>query len=251
MEHEDLIEALSDPDPDVRRDASEQIALEMDDELASGVLDVVSGTSSEEIRAGAIIILGPLIEECGDEYDEHFAAEEDDLFGPPVSAETFRTLVKRIRAIYDDESQPKLLRRRAFEVLVRDPHPWQTDEIRKQLASPDEEWRLTALFAMGWVAGFDDELLDAVRNGTGVHLAEAVRAAGQMEVMEAAPILRDLVVSDETERDLRLEAILALPHVDPDSYEMLQKLTRSKDEDVAAIAREALDNLMAHGDPDD
>lgn len=239
----ELLARLTDPDPEVRRDAYEELSLEMDDATAAAILDLVTTGPSEEVRADAVIALGPIIEECGMDYDDALGLEPDDEFGPPVSRETFAAIVERIRAIYDDEAQPKLLRRRAFEVLVRDLEPWQREAIRKHYRSSDLEWRLTAVFAMGMMTGFEKELVEVVISSEGVLLSEAVRSAGQIGATRAAPRIRELATSEETERDLRCEAILALPHVDPDAFEILDELTAAHDPVIAEAAEEALEEL--------
>jgi len=246
-----IIKALTDPDPEVRESAHEELAVEMNDDLAEAIVDIATGQWSDDIRAEAIIALGPLIEECGDDYDHALGFEWAPEYGPPVSRETFGTVVEQIRAIYDDESAPKLLRRRAFEVLVRDPQPWQRDEIRKHYASNDEEWRLTAIFGMGSMTGFEEDLLVALENSQGLQLFEAVRAVGQMAIKRAASTIRHLASSTNTDRDLRFAAILALPNVDNDAYEFLEKLSRSKDRELAEVAREALDEVLINASVDD
>ncbi|HEY0593333.1 MAG TPA: HEAT repeat domain-containing protein, partial [Thermoanaerobaculia bacterium] len=143
-----------------------------------------------------------------------------------------------------DERQPKLVRRRAFEVLVRDPQPWQQEAIRRDFASGDRDWKMTAIFSMGYVRGFDRELVEQLRTASGDLLYEAVRAAGRAEVQEAAPIIEGLAISEEADRDVRLEAIAALPAVDPDCFDLLDELAESQDDEVRAAAEGALEELQ-------
>lgn len=241
----DIPTGLTDPDSDTRAEAYEDLSLEMNDELAAAILGLAAGDQPDEIRADAIVALGPVIEECGIEYDEGFELEPVPEFGPPVSRETFRAITEELRAMYGDESQPKLIRRRAFEVLVRDAQPWQRDEIRRWLDTSDEDWRLTAVFAMGQMTGLEKELLAVLDTAQGLMLEEAVRAAGRISLTRAARLIRDLAASKTTERDLRFEAILALPHVDPDSFDLLAELSRSRDRELAAVAEAALEEFKA------
>jgi HEAT repeat protein len=250
MKDDPTIKLLSDPDPEVRRKAFDELAYEISDEHVRDILTLVESDASDEIRGDAVIALGPVVEECGDEY---FDGAESDLdlslgvdLGPPLSREGYSELVKRVRAVYEDPSQPKLVRRRAFETLVRDPAEWHREEIRKHFKSSDPEWKLTAVFAMGNVPGFDSELEQVVGEAEGELLAEAIRSAGEMEV-EVGERVRELAASPATDRDVRLEAIRALPHVDPNSHELLDTLSSSEDEEVAAVAEEALDELALYG----
>ncbi|HEX7706047.1 MAG TPA: hypothetical protein VF701_06260 [Thermoanaerobaculia bacterium] len=250
MKDDSIINRLADPDPEVRRSAFDELAYEISDEHVQAILTLVESDAGEEIRGDAVIALGPVVEECGDEY---FDGAESDLgpdfgvdLGPPLSRDGYSELVKRVRAIYENSSQPKLVRRRAFETLVRDPAEWHREEIRKHFDGSDPDWKLTAVFAMGNVPGYDEELAHVVREAEGELLAEAIRSAGEMEV-EVGDRVRELAASPATDRDVRLEAIRALPHVDPDSYDLLEKLSDSDDEEIAAVAEEAMDELGLYG----
>jgi HEAT repeat protein len=247
MDTKRLLAELTDPDEETRAAILDEIALEMDDETAQALLDIAASDADEEARAHAMVALGPVIEECGYEYMEG-AIDFGPETGPPVSRETFGSIVARIRGLYSDEKQPTLIRRRAFEVLIRDPQPWQREAIQKHFASADDDWRLTALFAMGHIAGFEREIATAVETAEEPLLFEAVRAAGKMEVSAAAPRIRALATSGDADLDTRIAAIYALPHVDPDSYELLESLERSRNRDIAEAAADAVQELLMFTD---
>jgi len=247
MDTKQLLSELTDPDEETRAAAIEELALEMDDETAQALLDIAASDAAEETRARAIVALGPEIEECGTDYMED-AIDFGPETGPPVSRETFAAIVARIRGLYFDEKQPKLVRRRAFEVLIRDPQPWHREAIQKHFASADEEWRLTAVFAMGHITGFEREIAAAVETAEEPLLFEAVRAAGQMEVSAAAPRIRALAASHDADLDLRIAAIYALPHVDRDSFELLESLEQSRNRDIAEAAADAVQELRIFTD---
>jgi hypothetical protein len=247
-----LLLQLTDPDEDVRAEAREELTMLMDDDIARAFLDVASSDAAEDIRSDAIVGLGPIIEEAGMDFDDEdsgFAFDPD--LGPGISRETFDSIIREIRALYTDEQQPKLIRRRAFEVLVRDPQPWQSFEIRRHFAGDDPLWKLTAVFGMGYVAGFDKEIAATVESADDQLLYEAIRAASSMEVSSAAKRIRDLATSGDTEHDLRLVSIEALPNVDPDCEDILDTLAASRDREIAETAQAALDELMLNHLPDD
>ena len=250
MDHA-LLDALTAPDETVRAEAREELGLLMDDDIARAYLEVIARNPVEEIVADTIVGLGPIIEEAGIDFDEDSELEEADELGPEISRETFETIIREIRAVYADQKRPKLVRRRAFEVLVRDPKPWQADEIRRLFATDDREWKLTAIFGMGTVPGFDREIAALVDTAEGDVLFEAIRAAAQMEVTEVAMRVRDLAQSGK-DKEIQLAAIEALPHVDPKCQNLLEKLAGSKDRPVADAARAALDELAvwAEGEED-
>ncbi len=251
MQTNRLLAKLTDPDKETRVAALEQLALRMDDEIAQALLDIAGSDAAHEVRTDAIVALGPVIEECGTDYDDEIELDFGAELGPPVSREMFTSIVRQIRGLYDDEAQPTLIRRRAFEVLVRDPKPWQSGEIRKHFASADSDWRLTAVFAMGYVKGFEREIAETVHAADGALLLEAVIAAGNMSVSRAASHIRTLATSREEDLDLRLAAIEALPHVDPDCFEMLDDLTRSQNPEIVEAAEYALEEFGIFADSGD
>lgn len=241
MDKNRLIADLTNPDEETRHAAREQLHEMMDDEIARALLDIASSDAADEARADAIIGLGPAIEEASWDYTDE---EDDPEFAPPISRETFEAVVDEIRALYDDQSQSKLVRRRALEVLVRDPQDWQKDEIRRHLASSDPEWTRTAVFAMGHVPGFAKEIADFVNGSPDADLLyEAVRAAGRQEVRAVAPRLRQLATATDGDHDVRLAAIYSLPDVDDDCFEILDELSRSREPEVAEVAEAALEEL--------
>lgn len=240
-----LLLQLTDPDENVRAEAREELSMMMDDDIARAFLDVASSDAAEDIRSDAIVGLGPIIEEAGMDFaDDDMDFELDPDLGPGISRDTFESIITEIRALYEDETQPKFVRRRAFEVLVRDPQPWQSAEIRKHYAGDDPLWKLTAVFAMGYVAGFEKEIAATVASASEHLLYEAVRAASSMEVSSTAQRIRDLATSGSTDHDLRLVAIEALVNVDPDPEDVLLPLTRSRDPEIAETAQAALDELL-------
>lgn len=224
-----------------RQQTLEELALDMDDATAEKLLQIAESDQDENIRADVIVAFGPIIDECGTDYEEDFGFGPELL--PSLSKEAFESMVRRLRAIYGDPAQPTIVRRRSLEVLVRDPQPWQKDAIRRDFSSGERDWRLTAIFSMGYHHGFDKEILQLVESGEGDLRFEAVRAAGLRSLKEAGPTLRKLARSSSTERDLRIAAILSLPPVDPDCRELLESLRTSGDKEISAAADEALDEL--------
>jgi len=248
METNRLLANLTDPDEETRAAALEELAEAMNDEIAQALLDIAESDAAEDVRVDAILALGPVIEECGTDYHDDADFDWGPDLGPPVSRETFVSIVRRIRALYDDETQPTVIRRRALEVLVRDPQPWQSTAIRDRFASADSDWRLTAVFAMGYVAGFETTIAETVRTAEGLLLIQAVMSAGNMEVSAAASRIRELATSDDADLNLRLAAIEALPRVDPDCFEILDELTGAQNPEIAEAAEYAVEELLMFTD---
>src|SRR5438309_7988020 len=122
----------------------------MNDELAHALLSILRrGDQPAPLRAQAAISLGPSLEQA--EWDEFELPDE-----VPISEETFGEINDSLHELYMDTGIPKLVRRRILEASVRAPQDWHPDAIRAAYASDDPDWKLTAVFGMRYVRGFDD-----------------------------------------------------------------------------------------------
>lgn len=213
----------------------------INDELASVLLTLLRRDgASERVRSKAAIALGPLLELCDvDGFDDPEMV--------PVTERTFREIQKAMRALFQDASLSKEVRRRILEAAVRAPLDWHQEAVRTAYASDDEEWRLTAVFCMQYVRGFDEQVLASLDSpNLDIHV-EAVCAAGNWEVSAAWPHVLDLVTARDTDRRLLLAAIAAVGSIRPkEASEVLQHLADSEDEEIAEAALEA-SALASHG----
>ncbi len=216
----------------------------MNDQLADTLMAIIrSGEESDELRAQAVISLGPVLEQADiDEFDD-----PDDV---PISERTFRTIQNFLRKLYETDGIPKEVRRRILEAAVRAPEDWQREAIRQAYTSGDRDWVLTAVFAMRWMRGFDDQILQSLESKDAEILREAVEAAGNWELAAAWPRIAPLVGDAATPKPLLLAAIGATGAIRPEeAQEILGKWTASEDEDIAEAAEEAI--LMAEGRGDE
>jgi hypothetical protein len=228
---------------DDQADASERLlAAELagdstviNDDLADALLSIVrNGDESEELRGKAVISLGPALEYA--DIDEFEYPDE-----VPISEETFRGTQKSLRELYMDAGVPKDVRRRILEASVRAPQDWHQDAIRAAYSSGDESWRLTAVFCMRFIRGFDDQILEALHNENEDIQYEAVCAAGNWEVDGAWSHIAGLVTAEDTDKPLLLAAIEAVAGIRPqEAAEILVDLTDSDDEDIVEAAYEAM-----------
>jgi len=210
------------------------------DDLADALLAIVSsGDEPEKLRAKAAISLGPVLEQG---YIELVDNEEfDDPESVPISLDTFHNIQDLLHQLYLDASNSKKVRRRILEAAVRAPQDWHTSAIRAAYSSGDQDWVLTAVFAMRHVRGFDDQILEALESADPAIHYEAVNAAGGWELDAAWPHVVALVKSPSTPKLLRLAAIDAVANIRPqEAGEILADLTDSRDEEIAAAAEEAI-----------
>jgi len=216
----------------------------MNDQLADTLMGILgSGEEPDELRAKAAISLGPVLEQADiDEFDD---ADE-----APISERTFHTIQNLLRKLYEDDSIPRKVRRRILEAAVRAPEDWQREAIRQAYASGDRDWVLTAVFAMRWMRGFEDQILQALQSKDAEILREAVEAAGNWELAAAWPHIATLVRDSATPKPLLLAAIGATGAIRPnEAREILGKRAASDDVDIAEAAYEAI--LMAEGRGDE
>ncbi|MBW1767218.1 MAG: hypothetical protein JRJ65_09245 [Deltaproteobacteria bacterium] len=207
----------------------------INDELADALLSIVlSGEESEDLRARAVISLGPALETA---YIDGF----EDLEDVPISKETFHGIQESLRELYMDTDVPKEIRRRILEGSVRAPQDWHQEAIRDAYSSDDESWRLTAVFGMHYIRGFTTQILEALESeNENIHY-EAVCAAGNWEVDAAWSHIASLATTELTDKSLRLAAIEAVAIIRPqEAAEILNDLTQSNDEDIVDAAYEAM-----------
>jgi hypothetical protein len=207
----------------------------VNEELVEALLTLLcSWDESEGVRGQAAISLGPILEHADIEgFDD-----ADDV---PISERTFRRVQELLRELYDDAEIPSKVRRRILEASVRAPQDWHESAIRSAYASGDDLWKLTAVFCMRFVRGFDEQIAEELDNGNpGIRL-EAVLAAGKWGVELAWPYLAALIHSGKTPKPLLLAAIGAVPNIRPqEASELLADLTESDDEEIVDAVHEAL-----------
>jgi hypothetical protein len=151
-----------------------------------------------------------------------------------------------------DAGVPKEVRRRILEASVRAPQNWHPDAVRAAYGSDDEAWRLTGVFCMRFVRGFDEQILEALDSKNPDIHYEAVCAAGTWEVDAAWPHITALVTSGKTDKPLLLAAIEAVARIRPqEAAEILNDLTDSDDADVVEAVFEAMAEGLSDEDDED
>ena len=212
----------------------------INDALAESLLAVAGkNDETQELRAKAALALGPALE-----YADIY--EFDDPEDIVVSKEIFRKIQAVLRKIYHDAGVPKEVRRRTLEAAVRAPQDWHSAAVRAAFAGEDEDWRLTAVFCMRFIRGFDRQILEALESENPEIKYEAVLAAGNWGIKEAWPHIVDLLDPKNEDEPLLLAAIEAAAGFGlPEAGEPLGKLLDSENEDIIEAVHEALAMLGA------
>jgi hypothetical protein len=212
----------------------------VDDEIGSALLSVVrTNDETDDMRATAVLALGPALE-----HADTFGFEDpDDIV---LSEKLVHRIQQSLRELYLDPAVPKDVRRSVLEASIRAPQEWNRDAIRAAYASPDEAWRLTAVFGMRFVPGFEEQIVEAISSDSPDIRYQAVSAAGNWEIDEAWPRIEAILGADPVDKPLYLAAIEAAAAVRPQAaVPLLTELSTAKDEDIAEVAFEAL--AMAEG----
>lgn len=207
----------------------------IDDELAHALLTILAnGHEPENLRGQAAISLGPALEQA--DIDGF-----DDPGDVPITEQTFRVIQETLFKLYTDAGVPKEVRRSILEASVRAPQNWHENAVREAYSTKDEAWKLTAVFCMQFLPGFDAEILESLESGNPDIQYEAARAAGNWEVPAAWPHISKLLASKNTEKPMLLAAIEAVPGVRPhEAKEILAEFVDSEDEDIVDAAYEAM-----------
>jgi hypothetical protein len=211
----------------------------MNDELASELLKVVGDDAApDELRGTAAISFGAAFETA-------FIDEYDDSEAVPISEDMFHKLQKALRELYADAGVPKLVRRRILEASVRAPEDWHTDAVRAAYVRGDEDWKLTAVFCMRFIRGFEEQIEEALTSDHADTYYQAICAAGCWEVDAAWRHIETIITSKTVEKPLLLAAIEAAAAIrKEDAAELFVGLMNSSDEDIVDAVQEAIGLYM-------
>lgn len=212
----------------------------INDELAVALLSIVYDEGeSETLRGRAAISLGPALEYA---FTDGFDDPEDEMISEPM----FRKIQEALQKLYADSRAPDFVRRMVLEASVRAPENWHKSAVRAAYRRGEESWKLTAVFCMQFIGGFEKEILESLKSkDPNIHY-EAVCAAGTWELNAAWPHISALITSRHTDKDTLLAAIEAAAFIRPhEASDLLGPLLEDEDEDIVDAVHEAL--AMAGG----
>ncbi len=207
----------------------------INEELASELLSILTNKGeSEELRSWAAVSFGPAIENA----DTMGFDDPDDII---LSENTCEKVQKTLRKIYMDSDTTKDLRRRVLEASVRAPADWHREAVAAAYKDKDEDWKLTAVFCMVYIAGFDKQIIESLKSDNPEIELHAVEAAGVWEIDKAWKHITSLVKSKDTEKILLIAAIEAAAFIRPEDAEaLLSPLLDSEDQDIVDAVQESL-----------
>jgi hypothetical protein len=212
----------------------------VNDDLADALLSILCNPrESDPLRGQAAISLGPALEYADIDGFE----DSDDV---PITELMFSKIKETLHKLYLDAKTPKEVRRAVLEASVRAPEKWHKEAVRAAYRNTDDAWKLTAVFCMQYIRGFEKQILESLKSQNADIHYHAVCAAGNWELDAAWPHIAALVTSEGIDKELLLAAIEASAFIRPlEAPEILRSLLESDDEDIVDAVHEAL--AMAGG----
>ncbi len=207
----------------------------INDELAGELLAIVNDEkNSVSLRGRAAISIGPALEYA---FIDGFEIPDD----VPISEKKYHEIQDSLYKLYLDTNVPEEVRRRVLEASVRAPQDWHQSAIQEVYSNADKSWRLTAVFCMRFVRGFNEQIIEALESENQDIFYEAVCAAGNWDMDAAWSHIAALITSKDTEKYMLMAAIEAVASIRPqEAAQILIDLTQSEDQDIAEAASESI-----------
>ena len=221
--------ALQDEDAKVRLLAVHILWEFEETNLIPVFLRMMTGDSDNEVRAACASALGRFV----------YVGELEE-----IPERTLHTIEDALIAAINGSDTPEV-RRSALESLGYSSRDEVTPLIEKAFALDDKFWKASALFAMGRSANqkWAPTVLSMLHSNLPLLRSEAARAAGELEIAEAAPYLFELL--DDTDDNTRQASIWSLSQIGGEGVrDTLQTLYDEADSDQELeLLESALDNL--------
>jgi HEAT repeat protein len=222
--------ALKDEDPKVRLLAVDILWDYEQRDLISTFLNLFAADSDPDVRAAAASGLARFV----------YAGEIEEL--PEAK---LKEIEEALLAALKNKTTPAQVQRAALESLGYSSRDEVPALIKTAYTSKDKNWIASALFAMGRSANteWQPEVLSMLQSNLPVLRMEAARAAGELELADALPLLLDLL--DDPDENTRQASIWSLSQIGGEgAQEALERLYEdAEDEDELELLESALDNL--------
>lgn len=190
--------AFTDSDASVRIAAIDLLWANESLEYLSQLIDVAENDDSIEVRASAIGELGRfiLLGEYG-EIPEHASIQAQDV----------------AIGFLNDITEDLQVRRRALEAISNSSIEFVSEAIAEAYESDEHDMRVSAIYAMGrsYNQEWQEIVLKEIHSADAEIRYEATRAAGELEIEEAIPLLGKVAVIDE--REIQEVAIWSLGEI--------------------------------------
>ena len=234
---------LEDHDAEVRAEAIACLWYDPDSRWIDVLMRKATADPHADVRAHAISALGRYVYE-----GEDASLEGWDAPFLEITPADYQRVTDFLFRIAQDPEESLTARRYALEALAfRSDDPDVTDLIEWAYHHRDRRLKISAIFAMArhgdprWA----EFILAELRSDDSQVQYEAVRAAGELGLVEATDTLIDLATNKTYRKPLRLLSIYALGETGDDrAYPVLEKLAHSRDRDVRDVARDAMEEWI-------
>ncbi len=212
--------------------AAIRLLWECEDPKLIPLLMEITNHTDIDLRASAVAALGLFI----------YLGELDEI--PKLQQEKIEI---KLFGIFNNDPQDQV-RRKALESLGYSSRKEVIKIIQKSYENELPEWKASALFAMGRSADprWKNDILENIGEDNPEIKAEAIRAAGQLELRNARPVLLELLKEPfELDIDLRSIIIWSLSQIGGKNVrKTLERiLEQTDDDDEALFIDNALENL--------
>lgn len=221
--------AVGDDDPRVRQLALETLADYEDTSLARVFIARLKDDPAPNVRAAAASALGRFV----------YAGELEEI-SDRLRQEIETLLLNTLHS----QDAPEV-RRAALESMGYSGRDEIPGLIAQAFALNDRKWQASALFAMGRSASeqWQPQIMGMLESGFPLLRTEAARAAGELELRDAAPQLIEML--DDPDLGARQAAIWSLSQLGGQGVrQVLERLAKhTDDEHELDLLEEALENL--------
>lgn len=222
---------INDDEPDVRSNAIRLLWESEDIHLVPILIHLLQNDPSELVRAAAASGLGKFV----------FLGELDEI-SPSLQNEIEDNLMAVLNTSSSQEVQ-----RKALEALGYSSREEMKDLIRKAFEHKNSRWVASALFAMGRSADrqWENQISEMIDHPDDDIRIEAIRAAGELELVSLREKLIEKATNLEEIWDARVAAIWSLSQLGgEEARETLENLLENtEDDDEMDILEDALDNI--------
>lgn len=222
---------LQDPDAQVRAQAIRLLGECEDHKLLPVYIDLLLRDESAEVRAAAATVLG-LFVDLG-ELEE-------------IPADLYHRVEDALIAVVRGGDGVEI-RQRALESLGYSSREEVTALIEQANARLDSGWVACALFAMGRSGEerWGDEVLARLTDDNAIVRLAAIKAAGELDIKEARPILLRVLEEGENDADVFEAVIWSLSQIGGEDVRiyLTELLDQAEDDELADFIEEALMNL--------
>lgn len=229
---------LQDEDAQVRAAAVEALWIDESPELMARLIELAQWDEANEVRAAALVALGRFV--LLGEYGE---LPEDQV----------TKLHEIIINLWTDEQEDLNVRRRALEAIANSSHEIVPDAIEEAYHSSERLMKISAVFAMGRSCDerWNDRILREMSGLDAELRYEAARAAGEIGITEAVPLLGRLAMGND--RETQEVAIWSLGEIGGrDALRILSALAddakKAEDDDLIEAVDEAISSASLIGE---